>query len=32
MPLAMSVGHLGMYVSSKAQRELPQAIAYWLRR
>jgi polyhydroxyalkanoate synthase len=32
MALALSVGHIGMYVSSKAQRELPQAIAYWLRR
>jgi polyhydroxyalkanoate synthase subunit PhaC len=32
LPLPMSVGHIGMYVSSKVQRELPQAIAYWLRR
>ncbi len=32
MPLAMSVGHIGMYVSGKSQRELPQAIAYWLKR
>jgi polyhydroxyalkanoate synthase subunit PhaC len=32
MPLALGVGHIGMYVSSKAQRELPQAIAYWLKR
>ena len=30
--LPLSVGHIGMYVSSKAQRELPQAIAEWLRR
>jgi hypothetical protein len=26
------VGHIGMYVSGRAQRELPQAIAYWLQR
>jgi polyhydroxyalkanoate synthase len=32
LPLALGVGHIGMYVSSKAQRELPQAIAHWLKR
>jgi polyhydroxyalkanoate synthase len=30
MPL--KVGHIGMYVSSRSQTELPQAIAYWLGR
>ena len=30
--LGMDVGHIGMYVSSRSQRELPQAIAYWLQR
>ncbi len=28
--LPMNVGHIGMYVSGRAQKELPQAIAYWL--
>ena len=32
MALGMDVGHIGMYVSGRAQRELPQAIAYWLQR
>jgi polyhydroxyalkanoate synthase len=30
--LALDVGHIGMYVSSRSQRELPQAICDWLRR
>jgi len=32
MALGLDVGHIGMYVSSRSQRELPQAIAYWLQR
>jgi len=32
MALGLDLGHIGMYVSSRAQRELPQAIAYWLQR
>ena len=28
--LPMPVGHIGMYVSGRSQKELPQAIAYWL--
>ena len=32
MALGLDAGHIGMYVSSRAQRELPQAIAYWLSR
>jgi polyhydroxyalkanoate synthase len=28
---AFPVGHIGMYVSSKVQRDLPAAIAAWLR-
>jgi len=32
MALDMDVGHIGMYVSGRSQRELPQAIAYWLQR
>ena len=28
--LGLDVGHIGMYVSGRAQRELPEAIAYWL--
>jgi len=32
MALGMDVGHIGMYVSGRSQRELPQAIAYWLQR
>ena len=28
----MDVGHIGMYVSGRSQRELPQAIAHWLQR
>lgn len=27
-----SVGHIGMYVSARAQQQLPEAIAYWLGR
>jgi polyhydroxyalkanoate synthase len=30
--MGLDVGHIGMYVSSRSQRELPQAIAYWLQR
>jgi polyhydroxyalkanoate synthase len=30
--LPMAVGHIGMYVSGRSQKELPQAIAYWLRK
>jgi polyhydroxyalkanoate synthase len=29
--LQLDVGHIGMYVSARAQREVPQAIADWLR-
>ena len=32
MALGMDVGHIGMYVSGRSQRELPQAIAYWLQK
>ena len=32
LALGLDVGHIGMYVSGRAQRELPQAIAYWLQR
>ncbi len=32
LALGMDVGHIGMYVSGRAQRELPQAIAGWLQR
>lgn len=28
--LALDVGHIGMYVSSRAQRELPRALCDWL--
>jgi polyhydroxyalkanoate synthase len=28
--LGLDVGHIGMYVSGRSQRELPEAIAYWL--
>jgi polyhydroxyalkanoate synthase len=28
---AMDVGHIGMYVSGKSQRDLPQKIASWLK-
>jgi len=30
MALGLDLGHIGMYVSSRAQRELPEAITYWL--
>ena len=30
--LPLKLGHIGMYVSSRSQTELPQAIAYWLGR
>jgi polyhydroxyalkanoate synthase len=30
--LGLDVGHIGMYVSGRSQRELPQAIAHWLTR
>jgi polyhydroxyalkanoate synthase subunit PhaC len=30
--LPLKLGHIGMYVSGRAQTELPQAIAYWLGR
>jgi polyhydroxyalkanoate synthase len=30
--LELDVGHIGMYVSSRSQRELPQAICQWLAR
>ena len=30
--LGLDVGHIGMYVSGRLQKELPQAIAYWLGR
>ena len=30
--LGMDVGHIGMYVSGRSQRELPQAILHWLER
>jgi polyhydroxyalkanoate synthase subunit PhaC len=29
--LAIEVGHIGMYVSARAQREVPSKIAAWLR-
>jgi polyhydroxyalkanoate synthase len=29
--LAFDAGHIGIYVSSKAQREIPKALAAWLR-
>jgi polyhydroxyalkanoate synthase len=29
--LAVEVGHIGMYVSARAQREVPAKIAAWLR-
>src|SRR5258706_75913 len=32
LALGLDVGHIGMYVSGRAQRELPQAIVYWLQR
>jgi polyhydroxyalkanoate synthase len=32
LALGLDVGHIGMYVSGRAQRELPQAIAFWLQR
>jgi polyhydroxyalkanoate synthase subunit PhaC len=32
LALGMDVGHIGMYVSGRSQRELPQAIASWLQR
>lgn len=32
LALGMDVGHIGMYVSGRAQRELPQAIVGWLQR
>jgi polyhydroxyalkanoate synthase subunit PhaC len=32
LALGMDVGHIGMYVSGRSQRELPQAIAAWLQR
>jgi len=32
LPLPLQVGHIGMYVSGKVQRELPQAICSWLKR
>jgi polyhydroxyalkanoate synthase len=32
LALGMDLGHIGMYVSSRSQRELPQAIAQWLQR
>jgi polyhydroxyalkanoate synthase subunit PhaC len=28
--LPFNVGHIGMYVSARSQKELPQAIAHWL--
>lgn len=30
LALGLDVGHIGMYVSGRSQRELPQAIAHWL--
>jgi polyhydroxyalkanoate synthase len=30
MALGLDVGHIGMYVSGRSQRDLPDAIAYWL--
>ena len=30
--LGLDVGHIGMYVSGRSQRELPQAITHWLTR
>jgi polyhydroxyalkanoate synthase len=30
--LPFNVGHIGMYVSGRSQKELPQAIAHWLRK
>ena len=32
LALGMDTGHIGMYVSGRSQRELPQAIAYWLQK
>ena len=32
LALGLDVGHIGMYVSGRVQRELPQAIAGWLQR
>lgn len=32
LALGLDVGHIGMYVSARSQRELPQAIAHWLTR
>jgi len=32
LALGMDVGHIGMYVSGRSQRELPQAILHWLER
>jgi polyhydroxyalkanoate synthase len=32
LALGMDVGHIGMYVSGRSQRELPQAIVHWLTR
>jgi polyhydroxyalkanoate synthase len=29
-PLAVDVGHIGMYVSARAQQEVPSKIATWL--
>jgi polyhydroxyalkanoate synthase len=29
--LSFATGHIGMYVSSKVQRDLPPAIANWLK-
>jgi polyhydroxyalkanoate synthase len=32
LALGMDVGHIGMYVSGRSQRELPRAIVQWLER
>jgi polyhydroxyalkanoate synthase len=32
LALGLDVGHIGMYVSGRSQRELPQAITHWLTR
>ena len=32
LALGLDVGHIGMYVSGRVQRELPQSIAGWLQR
>jgi polyhydroxyalkanoate synthase len=32
LALGLDVGHIGMYVSGRAQRELPQLISHWLQR